>query len=127
MWREIKITAFFEKKKSFWLHGSVWTDEHVCVENATHAAAYSRRVINGQDFFFFSAEGCWLRDVLTEIWLAKPKTYFITHKTFHLLPRFTGRPSLSVADPQPVNHSFPSVALALLRRRRSYCMIQLLS
>lgn len=29
----------------------------VCGENATHAAAYSLRVINGQDFFF-SAEGC---------------------------------------------------------------------
>lgn len=42
------------------------------------------------------AEGCWLRDVLTKIWLAKPKAYFITHKTFHLLVLCsTERPSLS--------------------------------
>lgn len=43
------------------------------------------------------AEGCWLRDVLTKIWLAKPKAYFITHKTFHLLVLCsTECPSLSV-------------------------------
>ena len=76
-------------------------------------------------YLFFSAEGCWLRDVLTKIWLAKPKTYFITHKTFHLLPRFAERPLLSVADPQPVSRSFPCVALALLCRTRSYWMIQI--
>lgn len=71
----------------------VWVCVRLSGENTTHAAPYCCCVINGQAFF---AEGCWLRDVLTKIWLAEPKAYFITHKTFHLLVlRFAERPSLS--------------------------------
>lgn len=52
-------------------------------ENTTHAALYAAAVWLMDRVFF--AEGCWLLSVLTKIWLAEPKAYFITHKTFHLL------------------------------------------
>lgn len=49
-----KNNSFFWKKKFLIAWGCVNRQACVCVENATHAAAYSRRVINGQGFFF-----CW--------------------------------------------------------------------
>lgn len=92
MWEEIKTTDFFvfyAGKKCVCVHVFLC----VCVAKIPPMQLLTAAVWLMDRLFF--AEGCWLQDVLTKIWLAKPKAYFITHKTFHVPALcFTERPSL---------------------------------
>lgn len=91
MWEEIKTTDF-----SFftWVRNvCVCVCTCFCVAKIPPMQLLTAAVWLMDRLFF--AEGCWLHDVLTKIWLAKPKAYFITHKTFHVPALcFTERPSL---------------------------------
>ena len=97
MWEEIKTTdfSFYIGKKIVCVCLCVCGCVYVCVcrEKMPPMQLLTAAVWLMDRLF---AEGCWLRDILTKIWLAKPKAYFITHKTFHLLVLgSTERPSLS--------------------------------